>query len=99
MPTSTPTENSFAAAWAEWHAAHERHRAEPYGFLAVTHLHWLGAGPARLDGVPGTWSVEAIGPDGEIYQALFIGPDARERAEEYARLKYGLGAPPRRQSP
>jgi uncharacterized protein (DUF1684 family) len=58
MPTSTPTENSFAAAWAEWHAAHERHRADPYGFLAVTHLHWLGAGPARLDGVPGTWSVE-----------------------------------------
>lgn len=47
MPTSTPTENSFAAAWAEWHAAHERHRADPYGFLAVTHLHWLGAEPAR----------------------------------------------------
>jgi uncharacterized protein (DUF1684 family) len=58
MPTSTHTKNPFAAAWAEWHAAHERHRADPYGFLAVTHLHWLGAEPAQLDGVPGTWNVE-----------------------------------------
>lgn len=56
MPTSTHTETSFAAAWAEWHDAHERRRADPHGFLAVTHLHWLGAEPARLDGVPGTWS-------------------------------------------
>ena len=66
MPTSTHTENSFrraeslqttfATAWAEWHDAHERRRADPHGFLAVTHLHWLGAEPARLDGVPGTWS-------------------------------------------
>jgi uncharacterized protein (DUF1684 family) len=58
MPTSTHTEYSFAAAWAEWHAAHERRRADLHGFLAVTHLHWLGAQPARLDGVPGTWNVE-----------------------------------------
>ena len=49
---------AFAASWNEWHAAHERHRADPHGFLAVTHLHWLGAEPARLDGVPGTWSVK-----------------------------------------
>jgi uncharacterized protein (DUF1684 family) len=64
---STPTDTStraardsdadFAAAWADWHAAHERHRADPHGFLAVTHLHWLDAAPARLDGAPGTWSV------------------------------------------
>ncbi|MEK0154592.1 DUF1684 domain-containing protein [Arthrobacter oryzae] len=58
MPTSTHTETSFATAWDEWHKAHERHRADPHGFLAVTHLHWLGAEPARLDGVPGTWNVD-----------------------------------------
>lgn len=63
MPTSTHTERSgraavFAAEWNEWHAAHERHRADPHGFLAVTHLHWLGAEPARLDGVPGVWTVK-----------------------------------------
>jgi uncharacterized protein (DUF1684 family) len=57
MPTHTETA-PFAAAWAEWHAAHERHRADPHGFLAVTHLHWLGSEPAALDGAPGTWSVK-----------------------------------------
>jgi hypothetical protein len=42
------------------------------------------------EGSPGVWSVEAIGPDGEIYQAMFIGPEARERAVEYAAFKYGV---------
>jgi uncharacterized protein (DUF1684 family) len=55
MPTHTETA-PFSADWQEWHAAHERHRAHPHGFLAVTHLHWLGSEPASLEGVPGTWS-------------------------------------------
>lgn len=50
---------SFDADWQEWHAAHEQHRAHPHGFLAVTHLHWLGDEPTPLEGAPGTWSVEA----------------------------------------
>ncbi|HKU29292.1 MAG TPA: DUF1684 domain-containing protein [Arthrobacter sp.] len=65
MSTSTQTQAgspqqsaAFAAAWQEWHAAHERHRADPHGFLAVTHLHWLGSTQSRLDGVPGTWSAD-----------------------------------------
>ena len=69
MPTPTETATSttaaFTAAWQEWRAAgDERHRADPHGFLAVTHLHWLGhshrpgGAAAPLDGVPGTWSVE-----------------------------------------
>jgi|HubBroStandDraft_5_1064220.scaffolds.fasta_scaffold1266803_1 hypothetical protein len=33
---------------------------------------------------PETWRVEAVGSDGEVYQALFIGPEAAERAREYA---------------
>lgn len=37
---------------------------------------------------PGTWTVEAIGEDGEIYQAIFLGPEAKERAYEYARFRY-----------
>jgi len=55
--TAPKTSPSFTAAWQEWHAAHERHRADPHGFLAVTHLHWLDGTPQRLAGVPGTWSV------------------------------------------
>ncbi|WP_255768742.1 DUF1684 domain-containing protein [Pseudarthrobacter sulfonivorans] len=49
---------TFDADWQDWHAAHERNRAHPHGFLAVTHLHWLGNEATPLDGAPGTWSVE-----------------------------------------
>ena len=55
---------------------------------------------APREGISGAWTVEAIGPDGEIYQAIFLGPEAKSRAYEYARLKYRISdAVPRRQSP
>lgn len=40
---------------------------------------------------PGEWAVEAINMagDGEIYSAIFSGPVAKDRAIEYARMKYG----------
>lgn len=40
---------------------------------------------------PGTWGVEAINQkgDGEIYMAIFSGPLAKDRALEYAEMKYG----------
>ena len=50
---------AFDQEWQEWHDAHERHRAHPHGFLAVTHLHWLTGDATRLEGAPGTWSVDA----------------------------------------
>lgn len=43
---------------------------------------------------PGAWTVEAIGSDGEIYQAIFLGPQAERRAHEYARLKYDVSHRP-----
>ena len=73
---------AFAADWADWHAAHERHRADPHGFLAVTHLHWLEQTPARLDGAPGTWSVDddvvrlVLGPgDRVLHDGQDLNPD------------------------
>ena len=42
---------------------------------------------------PGVWTVEAIGSDGEIYQTLFYGPQARHRAFEYAQLTYDFKPP------
>ena len=39
-------------------------------------------------GEPGTWAVEDFGDDGECYMAAFYGPEAKERAEEYAAFKY-----------
>jgi hypothetical protein len=39
---------------------------------------------------PSVWGVEAIDMDGdgEIYLAVFSGPDAQQRATEYAREKF-----------
>jgi len=42
----------------------------------------------------GAWTVEAVSDDGEIYQAIFIGPEAEERAYEYARFKYDFSRRP-----
>jgi hypothetical protein len=39
---------------------------------------------------PGAWTVEAIDDDGGIEQAIFIGPNARERASEYKKVKYDI---------
>ncbi len=40
----------------------------------------------------GVWSVEAIADDedGSVYQAHFHGPNAEDRAREYASFKYGV---------
>lgn len=40
--------------------------------------------------MPGAWTVEATETDGDgaVYQAIFIGPEAKQRAEEYATIKY-----------
>lgn len=48
---------------------------------------------------PGAWSVEAIdhGSEGEVYLAVFSGPDAQGRAHEYARTKYRLDQTPERE--
>ncbi|GAA1624330.1 DUF1684 domain-containing protein [Actinoplanes couchii] len=52
---------TFQEQWDQWHAAHEKRRADPHGFLAITGLHWLTGDPQRFDGAPGAWST---GPDG-----------------------------------
>lgn len=62
QPT-TETATPFARAWEEWHRTHERRRADPHGFLAVTGLFWLAETPAAVPGIPGIWST---GPDGPV---------------------------------
>ena len=48
---------------------------------------------------PDAWVVEAIEfeRDGAIEQAIFSGPNARERAQAHAQTAYGLNTPPQRQ--
>jgi 5-methylcytosine-specific restriction enzyme A len=58
------------------------------------HYDVVESGPSRFP----EWLVEAInaGGEGELYSALFSGPDAQRRAEEYAAWKNAvvLGASP-----
>lgn len=50
--------------------------------------HGLSVEVVERKDAPGAWTVEATDEDGSIFQAIFAGPEARERAEEYARFKY-----------
>lgn len=77
-PSTAAFTTAFSTAWQAWHAAHERHRADPHGFLAVTHLHWLGSEPAALEGVPGTWSVK----DDDVTVVLAPGESLRRDGRE-----------------
>ena len=43
------------------------------------------------------FTVEVIGPDGEVYQTLFAGPEAEQRAYRYARWEYGFSPEPQHQ--
>lgn len=38
---------------------------------------------------PGDWRVEAVGEDGEVYVAIFSGPNAESRATAYQRWATG----------
>lgn len=49
--------------WTTWHAEHERRRADPHGFLAITSLNFLTASPRRFPDAPGAWHT---GPDGVV---------------------------------
>jgi uncharacterized protein (DUF1684 family) len=53
--------SEFDVEWERWHRKHEKQRARPLGFLAITGLHWLGVEPQRFDDVPGEWSADADG--------------------------------------
>jgi uncharacterized protein (DUF1684 family) len=55
------TTRDFAAQWEAWHRGHEKLRARPLGFLAITGLHWLEVVPQRFDDVPGEWWCDADG--------------------------------------
>lgn len=49
---------AFAAEWQRWHARRlERLRAED-GWLALVGLHWLEPGPNRVEGLPGTFTLD-----------------------------------------
>lgn len=53
--------DDYLGAWHAWRREREERLSAPYGYLAITGLHWLTAEPQRFDDVPGDWW---IGEDG-----------------------------------
>jgi uncharacterized protein (DUF1684 family) len=58
---AAPAED-FVAEWKSWQARRLTTLKKPYGWLALTGLHWLKPGPNKIPGLPGTFEVK----DGEV---------------------------------
>jgi uncharacterized protein (DUF1684 family) len=58
---AAPVED-FAAEWRSWQARRITTLKKPYGWLALTGLHWLRPGANRIPGLPGAFEVK----DGEV---------------------------------
>ncbi len=59
----TASVSDFRREWEQWHEDVESRRRRPYGFLAVTGIHWLTNTPTRLADAPGRWLVGGEGPE------------------------------------
>lgn len=64
-------DDDFVTRWTTWHDEYEGQRKNPYGFLAITGLHWLSDTPERFDDAPGLWWSDQRGvhvnvTDGEV---------------------------------
>ncbi|WP_106850004.1 DUF1684 domain-containing protein [Blastococcus sp. Marseille-P5729] len=66
MTTTSSATETFADEWRQWHAEHEKNRADGHGFLAITGLYWLSAEPTTLPDAPGTWITGENGPVVEL---------------------------------
>ena len=75
---------AFAQEWQAWHDAHEKHRADPHGFLAITSLNWLDETAARFPDAPGEWSTSAAGPVVALADGEEIVVDGQTIAGRYA---------------
>jgi hypothetical protein len=85
--------STFEADWAAWHQRHEKLRAHPHGFLAITGRHWLTPEPQRFDDAPGAWSAvagsvtvtlddgEELAVDGEPVQGTYQFATIPERGQ------------------
>lgn len=56
-------------------------------------IHVLKYEIAESKDYPGHWHVEAIDDEGGVFVAIFSGPEAKDRAAEYADWKNGIRRP------
>ena len=59
----SPHVSDFRRDWERWHEDVESRRRRPYGFLAVTGIHWLTSTPTPLSDTPGQWFAGDEGPE------------------------------------
>lgn len=52
---------SPTVSWQQWRHARDAEFADPYGWLSLTALEWLGTEPAAVAGAPGRWWADADG--------------------------------------
>jgi uncharacterized protein (DUF1684 family) len=57
--TTSESTRTFDDAWRTWQAARLRAATAPHGLASLTATHWLGADAQPLDGLPGTWHLDA----------------------------------------
>lgn len=62
----------FLAEWQTWRDIREQRLRDPYGWLAITGIHWLTEEPQTFDDVPGEWRQDEHGPllDGQRLDAV-----------------------------
>ncbi|PPK62061.1 DUF1684 domain-containing protein [Actinokineospora auranticolor] len=60
----------FAQEWREWKVGRERELADPFGWLALVSLDWLGTERAAYPGLPGLWWQDD--------EAAYVDPDGGE---------------------
>lgn len=65
--------DAFAEEWRRWYREAESALTEPYGFLAMTGLTWLGPEAVEVPGVPGRWRTD----DGGVVVDLAPGESLR----------------------
>ncbi|MBW4720515.1 DUF1684 domain-containing protein [Saccharothrix obliqua] len=71
----------FAQRWREWQADRVSSLADPYGWLALVSLDWLGDQPKAYPGLPGLWwqDDDAAYFDPQGAEARYEGAPVRER--------------------
>ncbi|MEW2502606.1 DUF1684 domain-containing protein [Amycolatopsis sp. NPDC047767] len=70
----TASTRDFTQAWQDWKLEREKELAEPYGWLALVSLDWLGNEPRSYGNLPGKWWQDA--------EAAYVDPDGADLVHE-----------------
>jgi uncharacterized protein (DUF1684 family) len=68
VATATPPAEDFTAEWKAWQSRRLLTLKKPYGWLALTGLHWLKPGGNKVPGLPGAFELR----DGEVTLAATL---------------------------